>query len=77
LTDFEAHENRAVPNLEASWSCPVSIVYEAGLRGLRGERRRRFDGIESYAPVDAEDVAEFSIPILAEAGLGPNWRDIK
>jgi len=24
-----------------------------------------------------EHVAEFSVPILAELGLGPNWRDIK
>jgi len=24
-----------------------------------------------------EHVAEFSVPILAEVALGPNWRDIK
>ncbi len=26
---------------------------------------------------EMEHVAEFSVPILAEVGLGPNWRDIK
>jgi len=24
-----------------------------------------------------EHVAEFTVPILAEVALGPNWRDIK
>jgi DNA polymerase-1 len=24
-----------------------------------------------------EHVAQFSVPIVAELGLGPNWRDIK
>jgi DNA polymerase-1 len=26
---------------------------------------------------EMENVAEFSVPIVAEVGLGPNWRDIK
>jgi DNA polymerase-1 len=26
---------------------------------------------------EMEHVAEFSVPIVAEVGLGPNWRDIK
>jgi formyltetrahydrofolate hydrolase len=26
---------------------------------------------------EMEYVAEFSVPIVAEVGLGPNWRDIK
>ena len=26
---------------------------------------------------EMEHVAEFSVPILAEVGQGPNWRDIK
>jgi DNA polymerase-1 len=26
---------------------------------------------------EMEHVAEFSVPIVAEVGQGPNWRDIK
>jgi DNA polymerase-1 len=26
---------------------------------------------------EMESVAEFSVPIVAEVGLGQNWRDIK
>ena len=26
---------------------------------------------------EMEHVAEFSVPIVAEVGLGPNWRDIR
>ncbi len=26
---------------------------------------------------EMEHVAEFSVPIVAEVGLGPNWRDIQ
>jgi len=33
--------------------------------------------LQSLVKHQMEHVAEFSVPILAEVGLGPNWRDIK
>ena len=33
--------------------------------------------LQSLVKQQMEHVAEFSVPILAEVGLGPNWRDIK
>jgi DNA polymerase-1 len=35
------------------------------------------DELQTLVKQEMEHVAEFSVPILAEAGLGPNWRDIK
>jgi DNA polymerase-1 len=35
------------------------------------------DELQSLVKHEMEHVAEFSIPILAEVGLGQNWRDIK
>jgi DNA polymerase-1 len=33
--------------------------------------------LQTLVKHEMEHVAEFSVPILAEVGLGPNWRDIK
>jgi DNA polymerase-1 len=33
--------------------------------------------LQSLVKHEMEHVAEFSIPIVAEVGIGPNWRDIK
>jgi hypothetical protein len=33
--------------------------------------------VNPLAHHEMEHVAEFSVPIVAEVGLGPNWRDIK
>jgi DNA polymerase-1 len=35
------------------------------------------DELQSLVKHEMEHVAEFSVPILAEVALGPNWRDIK
>ena len=35
------------------------------------------DELQSLVKYQMEHVAEFSVPILAEVALGPNWRDIK
>ncbi len=35
------------------------------------------DELQTLVKQEMEHVAEFSVPILAEVGLGPNWRDIK
>jgi DNA polymerase-1 len=35
------------------------------------------DELQSLVKQEMEHVAEFSVPILAEVALGPNWRDIK
>ena len=35
------------------------------------------DELQTLVKHEMEHVAEFSVPILAEVGLGPNWRDIK
>jgi DNA polymerase-1 len=35
------------------------------------------DELRSLVQREMEHVAEFSVPIVAEVGLGPNWRDIK
>jgi DNA polymerase-1 len=33
--------------------------------------------LRTLVQYEMEHVAEFSVPIVAEVGLGPNWRDIK
>jgi DNA polymerase I len=33
--------------------------------------------LQTLVKHEMEHVAEFSIPIVAEVGTGPNWRDIK
>jgi DNA polymerase-1 len=33
--------------------------------------------VESLVKHEMEHVAEFSVPIVAEVGIGQNWRDIK
>jgi DNA polymerase-1 len=33
--------------------------------------------LQALVKQEMEHVAEFSIPIVAEVGLGQNWRDIK
>jgi DNA polymerase-1 len=33
--------------------------------------------LQALVKHEMEHVAEFSIPIVAEVGLGQNWRDIK
>jgi DNA polymerase-1 len=35
------------------------------------------DELQTLVKQEMEHVAEFSVPILAEVALGPNWRDIK
>jgi DNA polymerase-1 len=35
------------------------------------------DELRTLVQHEMEHVAEFSVPIVAEVGLGPNWRDIK
>lgn len=35
------------------------------------------DELQALVKQEMEHVAEFSVPILAEVALGPNWRDIK
>jgi DNA polymerase-1 len=35
------------------------------------------DELRALVQHEMEHVAEFSVPIVAEVGLGPNWRDIK
>ena len=35
------------------------------------------DEMTSLVRTQMESVAEFSVPIVAEIGLGQNWRDIK
>ncbi len=35
------------------------------------------DEMQTLVKHEMENVAEFSIPIVADVGLGPNWRDIK
>ena len=35
------------------------------------------DELRAFVQHEMEHVAEFSVPIVAELGLGPNWRDIK
>ncbi len=35
------------------------------------------DGLEKMVKHEMEHVAEFSVPIVAEVGVGQNWRDIK
>jgi DNA polymerase-1 len=35
------------------------------------------DELQSLVKYEMEHVADFSIPIVAEVGIGPNWRDIK
>ena len=35
------------------------------------------DKLRTRVQHEMEHVAEFSVPIVAEVGLGPNWRDIK
>jgi DNA polymerase-1 len=35
------------------------------------------DELRALVQHEMEHVAEFTVPIVAEAGLGPNWRDIK
>jgi len=35
------------------------------------------DELRTFVQHEMEHVAEFSVPIVAELGLGPNWRDIK
>jgi DNA polymerase-1 len=33
--------------------------------------------LEALVKYEMEQVAEFSVPIVAEVGIGKNWRDIK
>jgi DNA polymerase-1 len=33
--------------------------------------------MEALVKQEMEHVAEFSVPIVAEVGIGQNWRDIK
>jgi DNA polymerase-1 len=33
--------------------------------------------VEALVKQEMEHVAEFSVPIVAEVGIGRNWRDIK
>ena len=35
------------------------------------------DEMQSLVKHEMENVAEFSVPIVADVGLGDNWRDIK
>jgi DNA polymerase I len=35
------------------------------------------DELQALVKHEMENVAEFSIPIVAEVGIGPNWRDMK
>jgi DNA polymerase-1 len=35
------------------------------------------DELQKLVKQEMEHVAEFSIPIVAEVGIGKNWRDIK
>jgi hypothetical protein len=35
------------------------------------------DELRTLVQHEMEHVAEFSVPIVAEVGVGPNWRDIK
>jgi len=35
------------------------------------------DELKALVKQEMEHVAEFSIPIVADVGLGQNWRDIK
>ena len=35
------------------------------------------DELQTLVKQEMEHVAEFTVPILAEVALGPNWRDIK
>jgi hypothetical protein len=35
------------------------------------------DELRTLIQHEMEHVAGFSVPIVAEVGLGPNWRDIK
>ena len=41
------------------------------------EKPLDLDVFRTLVQHEMEHVAEFSVPILAEVGLGPNWRDIK
>jgi DNA polymerase-1 len=38
---------------------------------------READELRTLVQHEMEHVAEFSVPIVAEVGVGPNWRDIK
>ena len=33
--------------------------------------------IEALVRDEMEHVAEFNVPLVAEVGFGPNWRDLK
>jgi DNA polymerase-1 len=35
------------------------------------------DEMQALVKKEMESVAEFSVPIVAEVGVGQNWRDIK
>jgi DNA polymerase-1 len=35
------------------------------------------DELRTLVQHEMEHVAEFTVPIVAEVGQGPNWRDIK
>ncbi len=35
------------------------------------------DQMQQLVKQEMENVAEFSVPIVADVGLGENWRDIK
>ena len=35
------------------------------------------DELQQLVKHEMEHVAEFSVPIIAEVGIGQNWRDIK
>jgi hypothetical protein len=62
-------QQRRVPR-RPPWPLPV-------LHGPVEAIPEEADKLRTRVQHEMEHVAEFSVPIVAEVGLGPNWRDIK